>query len=140
MLNPVKSDDRDVYFEAPGIASVRWDQSGELVLVQWEGWADSAEFAALLEAEVLALSEHQGSRLLADCRRQRVLRPDAQDRAGTEWLPRAVGAGLKRFAIVLPTSVLAAMNVQDRLAHVPKTTLDIAYFEGLDEARAWITS
>lgn len=127
--------DSDVYFNAPGIASVRWDPNGRLVLVEWEGWADSAEFAALLDAEVRALSEHRGSRLLADCRRQKVLRPDDQERADKEWLPRALTAGLMRFAIVLPTSVLAAMNVQDRLGKVPSATLDIAYFEGVDQAQ-----
>lgn len=130
--------DPDVYFEAPGVASVRWDESARLVLVEWEGWADSAEFGALLEAEVSALKEHRGSRLLADCRRQKVLRLDDQ-LADTEWLPRAVGAGLKRFAIVLPKSGLAATNIRDRLDKAAKATLEIAYFEGLDEARAWLT-
>jgi len=131
--------DSDVYFNAPGTASVRWDPTSKLVLVEWEGWADSAEFEALLDAEIRALSEHHASRLLADCRRQKVLHPDDQERADNEWLPRALVAGLKRFAIVLPNSVLAAMNVQDRLGKVPSATLDIAYFEGVDEARAWLT-
>jgi len=130
--------DSDVYFNAPGTASVRWDPTSKLVLVEWEGWADSTEFAALLDAEIRALSEHHASRLLADCRRQKVLRPEDQDRADKEWLPRAIAAGLKRFAIVLPTSVLAAMNVQGRLSKVPSSTLDIAYFEKVDEARAWL--
>ena len=103
------------------------------------GQLHSAEFGALLDAEVRALSEHRGSRLLADCRRQRVLNPDDQERADKEWLPRALAAGLKRFAIVLPISVLAAMNLQDRLGKVPSATLEIAYFEGVDEAWAWLT-
>ena|SRR5438445_6510302 len=132
-------DERDVYFAAPGIASVKWDASGKLVLVEWEGWADSAEFAALLDAEIRALTEHRGSRLLADCRRQRVLRPEDQAKADAEWLPRAVTAGLKRFAIVLPTSVLAAMNLKGSLGKVASTAFDVAYFEGVDEARAWLT-
>jgi len=130
--------DTDTYFNVAGVASVKWDAHGESVLVEWDGWADSAQFAALLDAEVRALRENRSSRLLADCRRQRVLRPDDQDRAHREWLPRALAAGLKRFAIVLPTSVLAAMNVQDRLGKVPSATLDIAYFEEVDEARAWL--
>ncbi|MEA2643675.1 MAG: hypothetical protein QOG08_701 [Chloroflexota bacterium] len=138
MLRHMDPGDPDVYFEAPGVASVRWDESARLVLVEWEGWADSAEFGALLEAEVSALKEHAGSRLLADCRRQRVLRPEDQ-LADTEWLPRAIGAGLKRFAIVLPSSGLATTNIRDRFDKAAKATLEIAYFEGLDEARAWLT-
>jgi hypothetical protein len=84
--------DSDVYFHLPGIASVRWDEDGRLVMVEWEGWADSTEFAALLDAEVVALIEHSASRLLADCRRQKVLGPVEQDRADREWLPMALAA------------------------------------------------
>jgi hypothetical protein len=133
------SADSNVYFHIPGIASVTWDEEGQLVMVEWEGWADSAEFADLLDAEVRALLNHRGSRLLADCRQQKVLSPVEQDRADREWLPKALAAGLKRFAIVLPTSVLAAMNLQDRLRKIPGGTLDIAYFADVSEARAWIT-
>jgi SpoIIAA-like len=129
----------DVYFHVPGVASVRWDGTSQLVHVEWEGWANSAEFVALLDAEVRALIEHRGSRLLADCRRQRVLSPVDQDTADREWLPRVLAAGLKRFAIVLPTSALAAMNLEDRLGKIPGTTLEVAYFEGIAEARTWIT-
>jgi len=131
--------DGDVYFHMPGIAKVSWDRNRELVLVEWEGWANSREFAALLDAELRALNEHQGSRMLADCREQRVLSPVDQERADREWLPLALAAGLMRFAIVLPHSVLAAMNLQERLSKVPGGTLEIAYFEQVDEAAAWAT-
>jgi len=128
----------DVYFYAQGVASVKWDEAGATVLVQWEGWASGAEFMALLNAEVRALTEHKCSRLLADCRRQKVLNPTDQDWGDREWLPRAIEAGLKRFAIVLPTSVLASMNIQERLGKVPETVLRVGYFETVDEARAWL--
>ena len=40
----------DVYFfRMPGVASVRWDHEAQVVLVEWEGWANSAEFAQLLD-------------------------------------------------------------------------------------------
>lgn len=116
---------------------MRWDPDGEMVLVEWEGWSDSDEFAALLAAELRALTEHRGSRLLADCRRQKVLNPGDQI-ADTQWLPRAMAAGLKRLAVVLPTSGLATQNIRDRFRANPMTTLEIAYFEGVDEARAWL--
>src|ERR1700674_1479259 len=105
----------DVYFDAPGVASVKWDEASATVLVEWEGWASGAEFMALLDAGIKALEDHRGSRWLADCRRQKVLNPADQDRADRDWLPRVVTAGLKQFAIVLPTSVLATMNLQERL-------------------------
>jgi hypothetical protein len=128
----------DAYFNTAGVASVRWDKLTSTVLVEWQGWANSAEFMALLDAEVQALKEHHASLLLADCRRQRVLSPADQERADREWLPRALAAGLRRFAIVLPKSALAAMNLQDRLGKVPHGVLEVGYFATVEDARAWL--
>jgi hypothetical protein len=128
----------DVYFHAPGVASVRWDGEGQLVLVEWEGWANSTEFAALLDAEIHALRQHHGSRLLADCRRQKVLNPADQDRANLDWLPRALAAGLKRIAVVLPSSGLAELNLKESLGKAPAGALDVAYFVTVEDAREWL--
>ncbi|HET7420866.1 MAG TPA: hypothetical protein VFL27_10840 [Candidatus Dormibacteraeota bacterium] len=128
----------DVYFAVPGVATVRWDEAHQTVFVEWDGWANSAEFGALLDAEVRALEEHGGSCLLADCRRQRVLNPADQERADREWMPRAIMAGLKRFAIVLPESDMAAGHLKERLGKVPKTAMHIAYFASVEEAREWL--
>ena len=130
---------QDVYFNTPGVASVRWDQGSKLVLVEWEGWADSSEFKQLLDAEIRALEEHGGSRVLADCRQQKVINRADQDRANKEWIPRALAAGLKRFAVVLPKSGLAEMNIRDALGKVPDTALQVAYFATVEEGKAWLT-
>jgi hypothetical protein len=130
--------DGDLYFNAPGTASVRWDSAGATVLVEWEGWANSAEFAAMLDAGVRALKDHGGSRWLADCRLQKVLSPADQDRANREWLPRALATGLKRFAVVLPVSGLAGMNLKDRLKEVSIAKLDVGYFATVEQAREWL--
>ncbi|HET6311945.1 MAG TPA: STAS/SEC14 domain-containing protein [Candidatus Nitrosotalea sp.] len=135
-MNPA---DPDVYFNTPGVASVRWDQDAKLVLVEWEGWADSTEFKELLDAEIRALQQHRGSRVLADCRQQKVINPADQERANREWLPRALMTGLKRFAVVLPKSGLAEMNIRDALGKVPDIELQVAYFATVEEARAWLT-
>jgi len=132
------ADGDDVYFSVPGVASVRWDEPHQTVFVHWDGWANSTEFSALLDAEVKALQEHGGSCLLADCRRQRILNPADQEKADREWTPRAIMAGLKRFAIVLPESDMAAGHLQERLAKVPKTAIQIAYFGSVEEAREWL--
>jgi hypothetical protein len=127
-----------IYFDAPGVASVRWDEDGQLVLVEWQGWANSSEFSELLEAEITALKTHHGSRVLADCRRQKVLSPADQERANQAWLPRALAAGLKRFAVVVPSSVLAEVNLKSSLDSVPSTVLDVAYFATPEQARDWL--
>jgi len=127
-----------VFFDKPGVASVKWDEDGQFVLVEWQGWANPSEFAALLEAEIVALRKHKGSLMLADCRRQKGLSAADQVRANEVWLPRALAAGLKRFAVVLPSSDLAAANLKERLGRVRAGTLEVAYFPTPEEARAWL--
>jgi hypothetical protein len=128
----------DVYFYAPGVASVKWDEASAAVLVEWEGWASGSEFMALLNAGLKALQDHGGSRWLADCRRQKVLNPADQDRADREWLPKALASGLKRFAVVLPASGLATMNLKERIGKVPSSAMRVGYFSTVDLARAWL--
>jgi hypothetical protein len=128
-----------VFFDKPGVASVTWDEDGQLVLVEWQGWADPTEFAALLEAEIVALRKHKGSLMLADCRRQKGLTAADQVRANEVWLPRALAAGLKRFAVVLPSSGLAAANLKERLGKVRPGSLELAYFATPEEARDWLS-
>ena len=130
--------DGRVYFDHPGVATVSWDAAHRTVHVEWAGSADSAQFLQLLDAEVDALHEHHGSLILADCRRQGVLDPAAQDLADRDWLPRALAAGLRRFAVVLPASRVAAINLEDRLSRLPAEKLEICYFSTVDEARAWL--
>jgi hypothetical protein len=127
-----------VFFDKPGVASVKWDEDGQFVLVEWQGWANPSEFAALLEAEIVALRKHKGSLMLADCRAQKGLSAADQVRANEVWLPRALAAGLKRFAVVLPSSGLAAANLKERLGRVRAGTLEVAYFPTPEEARAWL--
>jgi hypothetical protein len=128
----------NVYFDKPGVASVRWDEDGQLVLVEWQGWADPSEFAALLDAEIVALRKHKSSRMLADCRRQKGLTGADQVLANEIWLPRALAVGLKRFAVVVPSSGLAEANLKERLGKVRAAELEIAYFATPEEARDWL--
>jgi hypothetical protein len=127
-----------IYFSIPGVATVRWDEPNATVFVEWDGWANTTEFQALLAAEIRALVDHSGSRLLADCRRQRILNPADQERADREWVPHAIEAGLKRFAIVLPESDIAAGHLRERLGKVPSTAMQVAYFASVEEARDWL--
>jgi hypothetical protein len=129
---------QDVYFHTAGVASVRWDRTASAVVVEWEGWADSSEFQALLSAGVRALKEHHGSHWLADCRLQRVLKPADQAWGDQVWIPMALAAGLKRFAAVLPGSILATMNLTNSEQLMKSSGLDVAYFGTVKEAREWL--
>ena len=127
-----------VLFDRPGVAVVTWNWTSKAVCVEWQGWADSTEFAAALEAGLRALTEHRGTRWLADCRNQKAIQQPVQDWIDRDWFPRALAAGLKRMAVVIAKSGLARMNLEDVLGRVPATKLDVGYFAAVENAREWL--
>jgi hypothetical protein len=108
------------------------------VCIDWDGWANTAEFDALLDAEVKALRDHTASLMLADCRRQRALNTTDQERAERDWTPRAIEAGLRKFAVVLPESDIAAAQLKERLKSASAGGMRVRYFVTVDEAREWL--
>jgi SpoIIAA-like len=126
------------YFNVPGVAQVRWDPALKAAHMEWQGWADETEFRAANSAIVDAITDHHGSRALGDCRSMKVTKQSDQEWIDREWFPRVVAAGLTRMALVIPTSGLAKMNVEDMVARVPNTTLQVGYFATLEEARIWL--
>ena len=92
-----------VYFNRLGGALVTWNRDLKAVCVESHGWANTAEPRAVLEAGIRAMRAHRGSRWLVDGRRMKVVRQEDQDWINENWLPRALGAGLRLTAVVVPT-------------------------------------
>lgn len=128
-----------VFFDRPGVARVTWDPTIQAVSTEWQGWADRADFIAVLEAGLRAIKKHHSSRGLVDSRRQKALPQADQDWVNTHWFPQALKAGLSRLALVIPQSGLAMMNIEDVVSRVRGTNLDVAYFATVAEAKEWLT-
>lgn len=128
-----------VIFSHPGVAVVRWDPTCRAVHIEWQGWANPTEFAAVNEACLHALTQHHGSRWLGDLRKLKPIQQSDQDWITLDWFPRVLAAGLRRMALVVAISGLAMMNFRDILSRIPGTSgLDVAYFATVEEARAWL--
>ena len=127
-----------LYFNHPGVAVVTWNPTLQAVHVEWQGWAHLTERMACLEAGLLALTEHQGSRWLVDGREMKAVKQSDQDWIDQDWFPRVLAAGLRRMAVVEAKSTLAKMNVEDILGRVPATRLDVGYFATVEAATEWL--
>ena len=57
-----------------------------------------------------------------------------------DWTPRAAAAGLRYTAFVLPTSVVSKMSLKRMNQVVDQRTLQMGYFDDLEEARRWLGS
>jgi hypothetical protein len=127
-----------VYFNRPGVAVVTWDPTLKAVYVDVQGWADSTELASLLDAGLQALTEHHASRWLADARNMKAITQSDEDWIVQTFFPRALTAGLKHIALVIPNE--CAMKTVDQLmVRRPAATFEAAYFATVDGARSWLT-
>jgi stage II sporulation SpoAA-like protein len=128
-----------VYFNRSGVAVVTWDPTLRAVYTEAQGWSDPSEMAAVLEAGLQALTEYGGSRWLADGRNMKDVKRSDQDWIVQEFFPRALAAGLKRIALVIPKSVVAMKTVDQLVQRLPAAKVEVAYFPTVDEARSWLT-
>ncbi|MEP6752269.1 MAG: hypothetical protein ABI959_05950, partial [Candidatus Dormiibacterota bacterium] len=94
-----------VYLDAPHVL-IRWDADGPWVLVKWKAWANSTEYRAAQELVIDALRENHALRNLIDSQDSKVVSGEDQKWLVESWMPRAVAAGRRWTAIVLPTSAL----------------------------------
>ncbi len=127
-----------VYFNRPGVALVTWNPDLKAVCLESQGWADTSESQAVLDAIIRALRAHRGSRWLLDGRKMKVIKQADQDWITRNWLPRAAAAGLRLAAIVMPTSAVAMTNIDD-VARVSENGIDVRFFSTVEKAAAWLT-
>ncbi|MEA2629438.1 MAG: hypothetical protein QOJ10_1898 [Chloroflexota bacterium] len=120
--------------------TVRWDGEGRWVFVEWKAWANSTEYRAVQELVLLALRENRASRNLIDATHARVVSGEDQIWLIDDWIPRAVAAGRRWTAIVMPKSALGrtiSENIDKR--QQPNATT-VEYFETVEDAAAWLSS
>jgi hypothetical protein len=128
----------DLYFSRRGVADVTWDADWNVVHIEAKGWADTAESHVVLDSAIQAMTDHQGSRWLFDGRDMKAIKASDLRWITEVWLPRALAAGLRVAAIVMPRSVKAMKNIDD-MAKAAENGIEVRYFSTVEKARQWLS-
>jgi hypothetical protein len=128
-----------VYLDTPYVL-IRWDGDGPWVYVKWKAWANSSEYRAAQEVVILALRENHASRNLVDSTDRRVVSDDDQKWLVENWMPRAVAAGRRFTAIVMPTSALGRTIAENIDNYGRSKDNTIEHFETVKAASAWLST
>ncbi|HEY8797820.1 MAG TPA: STAS/SEC14 domain-containing protein [Candidatus Dormibacteraeota bacterium] len=129
----------DLYFSRRGVADVIWDANWNVVHIEAQGWADTAESRAILDSALRAMTDHEGSRWLVDGREMKATKQSDQEWINENWLPRALEAGLRVAAIVMPNSAAAKINLDD-MASAAEDKIEVRYFSTVEKARQWLAA
>ncbi|NUQ75363.1 MAG: STAS/SEC14 domain-containing protein [Polyangiaceae bacterium] len=129
--------------DSPGLL-VTFDAKDGWVRFEFKGFIEGEAYRRPLDAAIKAMIAHKVNKVLWDCRRMKVLTPEDQAWAESDWTPRLVKeAKAKRSAVVVPKSVLAQMSVKrvaDKSAPHTRNELDSRHFDSIEAAEKWLRS
>jgi hypothetical protein len=128
-----------VYADEPYV-SIRWVSDGGWVLVEWKEWANSAEYRAAHETILKAIRENHASKNLIDATHSKVVSDSDQKWLIDNWIPRAVAAGRRSTAVVMPKSALGRTISENIDKGAPANLTRVEYFDTPSEAAAWLST
>lgn len=97
-------------------------------------------FRKLLSASAELVETQRASKYLSDDRSNVVVDPEDTAWAETDWYPRVRKAGLKHWAIVVPSTIVGTVQARAIVEGRRRSGLDVEAFESVDAAMAWLQS
>jgi hypothetical protein len=133
-----------IYFERPFVR-VRWNEESQCVESEWLAFAFGAPYRETLEKSLELHRQKKCPRSLSDLRKASVIVDEDARWVIDNWMPRARAAGILKFAVIRPASVVSQLQLEQmgrkgggQLAATLGVTTQ--YFTDVDEARRWLTS
>lgn len=126
-----------IYFDAPH-ATVSWDNATKCVHVEWKGFVHGEMVTTVLNNALDLFRTKETDRWLADTRKLKVFSDEDSRWVNEDWFPRAIQAGVRRMALLVPESVLAQMALKRLMQKVKDVELETAYFDSVEKAKAWL--
>jgi hypothetical protein len=133
------TDPSDVYVDEPWVY-MRWDNEHNCVHSEWKGFANSAEFRAVLMRGLQAVRERHATGYVSDTRKLKVIVHEDQKWANETAIPLMAAAGLKRLAMVTSQAGLGKVTVEEIVSMVDNRGLLMRTFDSLPAALAWVKS
>ena len=118
--------------------TVHWDDSCDAVWLEWKSYVEGDPARQGLDRGLDLLRRKRTTRWLADVRLLGPVRQVDQKWINQDWFPRAITAGLRCMATVMPKSSVARLSVKQIMSKVNEVDILTASFDDLDQARAWL--
>jgi hypothetical protein len=119
------------------ICTVSCDPEVPCLVVQWKGYATTAQTRFVHECVIQLIKKHHVSKILGDDRALVSIATADQHWIVSDWMPRAIAAGLKSAASIKPRGYFGKASVDRILSFVP-AGLAIRSFERIEEGKAWL--
>jgi len=121
-----------------GNYTIEWDEEIGAIVFTWDEYVSGATFREGSEALLDAIKRRDAAKVLTDTRGINAHDAEDQQWMQTEWMPRALDAGLEYSAVVHPDSVISEMDVESILEGMEHSGADPLLTSDMAEAREWI--
>ncbi len=122
---------------------IRVDKSKSRIEAEWKGFAPEEDYKDCLDKVYEFTCQHSCTKQITDMRQMKAIPEKANDWIQSDWFPRMVKQGVKKFALVNSSSAIAKLSVEraDKGIEekVGKSGIDTQYFEDIDSARGWLS-
>jgi SpoIIAA-like len=120
--------------------TVGYDAEVPCVIMAWKGYATSREFREANERILGVLADRQASKLLGDIKEFVLIGADDQHWLSSNWIPRAMEAGLRTVAMITPVFYFNRVAVENVGQKLDPETLILQHFDNRASARGWLAS
>lgn len=133
-----------IYFERPFVR-IEWNEEFQCVESEWLSFVFGDPYRETLEASLELHRRKNSSRSLSDMRKASVMVDEDAKWLLENWMPRARAAGIVKFAVIRPASVVSQMQIEQMTRKgggqiAANLGVVTEYFSDLDEARRWLRS
>ncbi|PJZ44539.1 methyl-accepting chemotaxis protein [Leptospira brenneri] len=119
------------------IGSIYYLKEKDLLEVVWTPNFSEEKYIEILNEALRIIEKHNIRKWLADTRRMGLVTRSAQEWVNVNWFPKASNSSLRKMAVVVPNSALAAISIDDQtlktgnveLKSVPSLEFGIEWLE-----------
>ncbi|HEX8269986.1 MAG TPA: STAS/SEC14 domain-containing protein [Flavobacterium sp.] len=120
------------------VYNIFYDRVIDAVIMEWRGYATSAEFKEGTELMLNILMKNATFKVLANIKDMTIIAKEDQEWLDADFLPRATEFGFKVLAIVKPDHYFNRVAVESISYKVDKNKLAIQFFNNLADAKSWL--
>ncbi|TGL40327.1 methyl-accepting chemotaxis protein [Leptospira perdikensis] len=96
------------------IGSIYYIKEKDLLEVVWTPNFSEEKYSEILNEALKIIEKHNIRKWLADTRRMGLVTRSAQEWVNVNWFPKASNSSLRKMAVVVPNSALAAISIDDQ--------------------------
>ncbi|MBM9591112.1 methyl-accepting chemotaxis protein [Leptospira sp. 201903075] len=96
------------------IGSIYYIKEKDLLEVVWTPNFSEDKYSEILNEALKIIEKHNIRKWLADTRRMGLVTRSAQEWVNVNWFPKASNSSLRKMAVVVPNSALAAISIDDQ--------------------------